>query len=174
MNKPFIFLAGFGIGFTLGWAMLRKRYEELAKEEIDSVKQAFLDRQRKNEERDKEAETNLQYYAKKVVKHTDYSQYSRNDEKKKGDVKNMKPYVISEDEFGENDEYEQLSLMYYSDGTITDENDLPISDVEELIGNIDKISEYFNNSEEDSIFVRNDALKSDFEILRDEQPYGEG
>lgn len=81
--------------------------------------------------------------------------------------------MISPDEFGDQDEYDQISLTYYSDGTVTDDNDRPMSDdeIEESIGK-DSLT-HFGEYEDDSVFVRNDRLKADYEILKDERTYAD-
>ena len=43
--------------------------------------------------------------------------------KKKGEAFVEKPYVISPEEFGEVEEYEKISLTYYADEVLADEND---------------------------------------------------
>ena len=67
------------------------------------------------------------------------------------------------------DRYETESLTYYSDGVLTDEYDNPIEDIERLVGS-DALT-HFGEYEDDSVFVRNDDLKTDFEILKDYAKY---
>ena len=83
------------------------------------------------------------------------------------------PYVIPPEEYGEIDGYDKESLTYYDgDGVLayyaTDEM---VEDVEGLVG-ADSLG-HFGEYEEDSVFVRNDALKTDFEILLDTSKYSE-
>ena len=79
------------------------------------------------------------------------------------------PYVISPDEFGELDDYNRISLTYYSDGTLEDEERDIVSDVDDLIG--EESLTHFGEYEDDSVFVRNEYLKTDFEILKDYRSY---
>lgn len=79
------------------------------------------------------------------------------------------PYVISPDEFGEDEEYEKINLTYYSDGVLADENDEVVDDVDAKVG-IDSL-DTFGRFEEDSVHVKNDYLKCYYEILRDERTY---
>ena len=69
------------------------------------------------------------------------------------------------------DEYEQISLTYYSDGILTDDDDVPITDVDEVVGS--ESLETFGEYEDDSVFVRNDKLKCDYEILIDQRKYSD-
>lgn len=82
----------------------------------------------------------------------------------------LKPYVISPDEFGETD-YKIISLNYYADKVLTDEFDNIIDDVEGTVGeaSLDTFGEY----EDDTVFVRNDSLEIDYEICADLRAYSE-
>lgn len=74
------------------------------------------------------------------------------------------PYVITEDEFGEfgNDEE---TLIFYADGVLATEDDDPIDDVEELVGNcLNKFGEY-----DERLYVRNQERETDYIILRSEK-----
>ena len=79
--------------------------------------------------------------------------------------------MISPEEFGEFEEYEKISLTYYSNNILADENNEVIEDVEETIG-VDSLT-HFGEYEDDSVFVRNDARKCDYEILLDQRSYAE-
>ena len=75
------------------------------------------------------------------------------------------------DEFDELDGYEAISLKYYADGVVTDDYDEPIEDVDAIIGS-DSLTR-FGEYEDDSVFVRNEALKTDYEILADIRKYSD-
>lgn len=79
------------------------------------------------------------------------------------------PYVISPDEFGQDESYETISLTYYADGVLADDDDEMVEDVENLVG-FDSLN-HFGEYEDDSVFVRNDRLKCDYEILLDHRKY---
>ena len=82
-----------------------------------------------------------------------------------------RPYVIKPEEFGEFEEYETISLTYYADQVLADDNNEPVEDVEETVGfaSLGHFGEY----EDDSVFVRNDRLKCDYEILLDSRNYAD-
>ena len=82
-----------------------------------------------------------------------------------------KPYVISPEEFGEFEEYEKISLTYYADKVLADENDEEVDDVDEIVG--EESLNHFGEYEDDSVFVRNDRLKCDYEILLDQRNYSD-
>ena len=83
----------------------------------------------------------------------------------------MRPYVICPEEFGEMDEYETESLTYYADGVLTDDFDNEIEDVDDLVG--EESLSTFGDYEDDSVFVRNDKYKTDYEILLDDRKFSE-
>lgn len=82
-----------------------------------------------------------------------------------------KPYVISPYDFGEIDEYSQIELTYYADGTLEDDEGNIVTDGDELIGE-DSLNT-FGEYEDDAVFVRNERLMTDFQILKDYRTYEE-
>ena len=113
----------------------------------------------------------LKEYARRLEKegYTRYSDFGSDEEEKP--VSEAGPYVIPPEQFGDNEEHEQISLTYYADGVLADENDEVIEDVEDAVG-IDSLN-HFGEYEDDSVFVRNDARKCDYEILLDQRTYSE-
>ena len=79
------------------------------------------------------------------------------------------PYVISPEEFGDIEEYDTISLTYYADQVLTDDCDEVIGNVDDIVG-IDSL-DHFGEYEDDSVFVRNDRLRTDYEILQDTRNY---
>lgn len=79
------------------------------------------------------------------------------------------PYTITPDEFGDREGYQQISLTYYADGILADEDDRIIEDIEGEVGsdNLEKIGEY----EDDAVFIRNDLYRCDYEVLLDHRNY---
>lgn len=62
-------------------------------------------------------------------------------------------------------------MTYYADQVLVDENDEMIEDVEEMVG-FESLN-HFGEYEDDSVFVRNDAKKCDYEILLDQKLYSD-
>ena len=112
----------------------------------------------------------VQKYEDVIAKHN-YTSYSNNINEKGGDVMTDRPYVISPDEFGDYPDYETISLTYYNDKVLTDEYNEIVDDIDDLIGE-DSLN-HFGEYEDDSVFVRNDALKVDYEILLDSANYSD-
>jgi hypothetical protein len=82
-----------------------------------------------------------------------------------------KPYVISPEDFGEIEDYDQRTLFYYEDGVLTDDEDNPIEDVDGVVGRGSLT--HFGEYEDDSVHVRNERLRIDYEILREPNTYAD-
>ena len=81
------------------------------------------------------------------------------------------PYVIAPEKFMEHDDYDTISLTYYSDNVLADEDNEIIEDVEGVVGE-DSLN-HFGEYEDDAVYVRNDARKVDYEILLDQRKFSE-
>jgi hypothetical protein len=85
------------------------------------------------------------------------------------------PHVISIDSFSDDmQHFDKLTLHYYEvDETLVDEREELISNVEDLIG--DECLDCFgqDSNDPDIVYVRNERLASDFEIIRLPQSYQE-
>ena len=83
------------------------------------------------------------------------------------------PYIITPEEFGEIEEYDKITLTFYADKIVADENNEMMDDTEiqQSIG-FESLG-HFGEYEDDSVFVRNDRLKTDYEILLDEENYSD-
>lgn len=78
------------------------------------------------------------------------------------------PYVIAPEEFGEMDDYNTESLIYYEDKVVANNEDIVVDDVENLLG--DGL-EHFGEYEDDAVHVRNERTRTDYEILKSEKYY---
>lgn len=214
------FVVGAAVGAFAAQQYFKKKYERIAQEEIDSVKEAFtkkdettikpinIDSVKEKAEKAKE-KPNVMEYAKmlKETKYVDYSTppkeveknvvaepetdeddddvFEKNedfpefdnveedeDDQVEADApEHDKPFVISPDDFGMMAGYETSSLLYFKDKVLTDYDCRPVDDADEMIG-LESLT-HFGEYEADSVFVRNDSLKCDFEILLDERKYSD-
>ena len=174
------FMIGAATGVCLSWYVLKKKYERIAQEEIDSVKSTYG--KREVSVSDEKAETKpsgavekpgIAEYAAILHKEgysRNYAEFATKHEEKK-EEKVDKPYVISPEEFGEFDEYEKIGLIYYADGVLADEDNELVDDADDIVGE-DSLN-HFGEYEEDTVFVRNDRLKCDYEIMRDERSFSD-
>ena len=84
------------------------------------------------------------------------------------------PYPISIEEFMEDNENNKVTLTYYDgDDVLTDERDDVVRNISSLIGD-DFLINFGNRSGDESIvYVRNEKLHLDAEVVRDERKYTE-
>ena len=188
------FVAGAAVGVVASWRVLDTKYKKLADKEIASVKELFYSKPVENNEEPDESEekkfeqspeedfteeekkeyTNIasnytNYATKSVVE--EEPNVTITDSEPNVTITDSEPYVISPVELGDCD-YDVIDLIYYEgDNTLTDEEDEIINDVGELIGW--ESLEHFGEYEDDSVCVRNDIRKVDYEVLLDVRKYSE-
>lgn len=179
-----MFIAGATVGALATWGYAKKKYEKIAQEEIDSVKKVFNKKVSENGQKILEGLNNgFKTTGKQTKEKFDAEKYtailqnegyinpsSENNIKDKKENIMGYPYIISPDEFGELSNYEVISLTYYADGVLADDNDEMIYDVEDIVG--DALN-HFGEYEDDSVFVRCDKRKCDYEILLDQRNFAE-
>lgn len=187
----FAFTLGAAAGVAATWQFFKKKYEQIAQEEIDSVKEVYskrlntLDKCREvyslRNQLTKEKDTKEKYIPTEEDKETFDTLKKRYTGEsyigEKGGTEDMKDYieVIPPDEYGyngDNDEYidyDLLSFTYYANGVLADDGDFPIENVEAVIG--PDALDSFGEWEDDRVFVRNDDRKCYYEICRDLDDY---
>ena len=173
-----IFVLGAATGSIVTWQFAKKKYEQIAEEEINSVKEMFLKREQdaRDVEITVEPQPSVEASLKKFEEKPDISTYAeilKNEAyvPEGTEMVENKPYVISPDEFGENEDYDTISLTYYADQVLVDDGGDKIEDVDDVVG-MESLT-HFGEYEDDSVFVRNDRLRCDYEILMDERTYSE-
>lgn len=176
------FLAGAVVGGFAAWKYAKKKYEQIAQEEIDSVKEVFAKNKVKEEtpfvrdwsalEDDDEEEKSAEPsdFDKAVTAYKNLMQdigYSKNSP----EVTYDRPYVIHPSDFGEFEDYATCTLFYTEDGVLLDDRYERVDDPDFTVGmkSLDHIGDY----EDDCVHVRNDSLQSDYEILVEARTYSE-
>lgn len=190
------FLFGAALGSAGMWYYLKDMYAQQSEQDIASAKEAFHIREKKlqaeieelkqklepEEDTDEAApivlangkvqdKGNVIDYARGK-----YTQYTPSVVPPKPESEEPKaysmeaPYVISPNEFGELDGYAKVSLTYYADGILADENGCIVDDIEEIVGDA---LEHFGEYEDDSVFCRSDPKRCDYEILQDLRRYAD-
>ena len=179
MGAIIAFVAGAAIGSIVTWKLVEKKYKVLADEEIESVREVYKRKlDEKQKEKTEEKEENKDRDEKNnhavLVHNLGYSGEYNEEEIGEVDVINpqkAKVYVIPPENFGELD-YEMESLTYYADGVLAfDLTNVVVQDKDSLVGrgSLNTFGEY----EPDSVYVRNDNLKKDFEILLDRRKFSD-
>jgi hypothetical protein len=95
-------------------------------------------------------------------------------EKEKRNRTEEAPYIVSKEEFLENEpEYTQDTLTFYAgDDVLADQQDQVVENVNMTVG-LDCLRFGYRSGDKNVVYVRNDSLERDFEILRSEGKYGE-
>lgn len=175
MNKALYFLLGLGVGAAGSYFYLKGKFEQYAQEEIDSVKEMYKAQKTEEEDPEEEYFEKTSSIAERIKKNNGYVDYSTKVERPVDPMHkpfSEEPEIITEDEFGELEEYEKVTLSYYFDGVLADNlSDEIVEDAESKVGK-DYITRLIDD-EEDIVFVRNDIEKIDYEIVKNLQTYEE-
>jgi hypothetical protein len=156
----FTFILGAAVGAAVAWKVLEKRFENRFSQAMELEREALERHMGLGEDlsdSDKNEEKNIREIASEMVSELGYA-----GEK---DMNTNKPLVINPDVYGEIEEYDIQSLIYYADGILTDDCNNPIENVEDMVG-LD-FADHFGEFEPDSVFIRNDKYKTYYEINRD-------
>lgn len=193
-----MFAAGAAVGSAVTWKILKTKYDQIVQEEIASIKEAFADMpteiKQADEYPDEEEEIEQEDAPHQInwdeledldpdeLEEAEADYAAREYKKIVGNYSNeeggaekvgSEPRTISPYDFGELDDYRTIELTCYADGTVEDDeyNIVSEADVNKLIG-ADSLK-MFGEYEDDAVFVRNDWLRTDFQILRDPRTYEE-
>ena len=184
MNKALcivMFAAGATIGSVATWQILKKKYEKIIQDEVESVKIAYKN---KLQEKIDVMESSVQ----ETSSIEDYGAANKVLKEQKGNYNNIvaKHYlsddeisetykhntsVISPQEFGYDEEYNIVSLSYFPDESILVDEQGEIISID-IIGGEETL-ECIGDYEDYAVHVKNDHLKSYYEILVEERSYSE-
>ena len=174
LRESLFFISGAAIASFITYKMVEKKFKDIADEEIASVKEMY---ERRLENKKEEIKIEEVEVADNGVKINPYSSlvdnlgYSNNEKEEKEEmIDDSNIEVISPEDFGEYG-YKCESLTYYADRVLTYDNDEKITNVEKIVG-YDSLNT-FGEYEDDSVFVRNHGMKTDFEILLDSRKYSD-
>ena len=189
LKGTIIFASGVGIGLGIGWIFCRKRMAE-KDEAMDELRKYYLEKHlgEKSEEKVKNSTDGVIAEYHKMAERADRlmdettiitdAADERKEEKEMAEAESPEeeepanPYLISEDEYiNDKNEYEKISLTYFTiDDTLADDCD-EIVDVEETIST--DIFNQISESEDGDYYVRNNTLQTDYEIMKVDQSYKE-
>ena len=195
MNKGFIFVPPLMVasGF-IGYFIAKKKYQKLADAEIEDVKKKLTEYYKGTNstevaakcEKEKEVITQVSSIEKNQPTEEQYFNYAkqymspdvekkveaRDEASKKEKKGTSEPYIISVEEY-ENSNYIAKTLFYYIEDKVLRDSDGRCLDLpDELIGS--QAMEELKKKTSDVIYVRNERLEADFEIiLVDKSMYNE-
>lgn len=171
------FLAGAAAGCVATWIVAKKRYEKRHKAAMDAV-WADLQKIKKPDDINERAETMGTTIhtpdEEKIVSKPDLLTWANtiknNGYDYPGDLKQTDDMVfeISENDLDE-DEFQIVNLIYYADGILADDDDVPLRNVESYVGpDIHTLM-----AGKDEVIIRNKKLNIDYDICRSQLTYGE-
>jgi hypothetical protein len=187
--KAGIFAAGLGIGFFAGKKFYQEKYRKMADEDIASVnemttrrinemKQAIMDVDDEEENVEISTTEDIEDISDEELKTNEriVMQYNKA-VRKEGEVESIRPkptkamiYVISQEEFMEEGDYDKVSLEYFEgDKVLVDDRDIPVDDPDSIIG--EGTLDDFAISEDAEMYVRNDNISVDYELTKSEGSY---
>lgn len=181
LKGALFFIVGAASASFITYKMVEKKFKDIADEEIESVREMY-ERKLKKTELDKNDEVKTPEVSNTALepnknKINPYSSlvgnlgYSNNEEEEKEDMAvDYNIEVIPPEDFGEYG-YKCESLTYYKDKILTLDDDTKITAVNKFVGP-DALNT-FGEYEDDSVFVRNHDMKTDFEILLDSRRYSD-
>lgn len=196
-----MFVAGAAAGSAVTWKILKTKYDRLIQEEIDSVKEVFADKYghddespkdevlEEDDEEDEQSDHDVHQinwgeledldedddedYVPTQADLNEYTRLAHNYHDEKGGAYEVKkePYIIGPDDYGELDGYKMVELTYYLDCILEDDDYHIVTNADELIGSkaLNTFGEYVDNL----VFVRNDYLRTDYQIYKDYRTYDE-
>lgn len=184
ISKILTFVAGVAVGSLVTWRFVEKKYKQIADEEIESVREVFKkvygsqngdDEYVDEDSLDDDEDTEDKKEYNDIISKNRYADNNEAAGKKKKkeeeeDCEMLEPYIIDYDDFDDIG-YTAESLYYYDDGVLVNSITNERLDIEATVGqnNIDTLLE----SGEDYTYVRNEAQKIDYEILRDRSNFSE-
>lgn len=183
-----IFAVGAAAGSAITWFITKTKYEKIIDDEInaqihDIREESIKMREEKINELDKVKNKMMDLVNQTDQDNEDDIEYGEIIEadgtitnpvddipepKEQEETDYIEPYVISPEEFDEKG-YNLQTLIYYADGYLTDDMDFPIVDIDGTVGE-DAVN-HFGEYEDDSVFIRNDNTKIDYEILADSRNF---
>lgn len=171
MGKPIGYLAAFVGGAAVGsvatWFLMKNALlrllaekEEERRGSLEETKEALDAALDISIEKEETPSTIMTTYAEKVKQY-----YPPEPEEDDGSI-----MVIAPDEYGDDPEYEKVTLIYYADGILAEYwTKEEVDDIDEVIGH--EALGTFGTYEDDAVYVRNDSKQCYYEVLKDADTY---
>lgn len=172
----FIFVIGVVSGTFVGAQIAKKKYEEIANEEIEEIRAYYKERATElpeqtvemtmDEEVPKVEEIEIIEERKQYDNIIKRGNYMAVDEEEQNNVCD-EAYPIDPSEFGNDGKNATETLTYFADGVLVNEVDEVIEDPDLVVGrhHIDIFNEFPDAT---CVYVRNDLDGTDYEILKDD------
>ena len=192
MKKVLLFIGGMAVGAAISWQYHKTKYETMLQEDIealrnhksseknddnkdnneDSIEDAVKLSTEEFEELSGEEVDECEY----IINENDYvnvDQYA--DEGPAEHIESNAPYLIHPDDFGNVPLYDCDTFYYHVNDVISNPENEEVDNIEFYVGmKTLEIKEHFGEHASDAVYFRNDALKTDYEVLWDEEEFIEG
>lgn len=180
IKNVLIFGAGALTGSVCSIQILKGRLKEDAELEIAEMRAYYREKMKENkaeetitkeEEEFKPIEEVIEKEETQMEKIIQDKGYVNQKEEEVSDAYDI-PYVINEEEYGSEEDYDTEVLTYFADKVLVDEVDEIIEDMDTVVGlgNL-SIFEEFEGAK--TIYVRNEIYKTDFMICKDDWNYSD-
>jgi hypothetical protein len=183
MKNILTFIAGLGIGVAVSWSFHKNKYEQMVQEEVESLRDMKSKKEEPVEndtdtkeedveEIDNSAEETYEDHLNQVKTIINYNGYSKKDEIEKDDSSVDKPnnpiFIITPEEFASQLGYDTDTFYCFEDDIITNDNNEVVTNVKEVLGfTVEEIRKQYGVYEDDAVYIRNERIQMDYEILRD-------
>lgn len=189
-----IFGAGVIAGAFVAARAVKEKYQQEAEEEIAEMREYYRELKKEStkvettedntkEESKEESKDDFKPIeelaeAEEIIKdrgYINYTHYNDTDIKennKEERVDENEIYIIDPEEYGgENGEYDTATLTYFKDGVLADEVDEIVA--YNIIGGEENLQPFKDYPDCNAVYVRDDNIMVDYEILRDPYQYDE-
>lgn len=171
LKRIVIFSSGVAVGVIATYKYFEVKSEKRINDEVQEIRDYYKESHKSENESEMRDEDIIKEEVedyKEAVR--DYTSYTISRPVKKKEEKELLPYIIEPDSFGEEEDYEQIYLTWYAgDNHLADDMDELIDDVDGTVGinNIKEIGKY----EDDILHIKNDKLKCYYEICKSLDSY---
>lgn len=180
MKGLLIFAAGLAVGAVTGALVIKNKVLADAKAEVEEVREYYRSKQQergiKEVEETKEEVKEAEEAKEETVKfdrntYVNYNKMAREYQTSKDSTFADDPYIIDPEEFGENPEYDTMTLTYFADGVLVDDVDDLVDEPDVVVGleNLKVLGDYGATS----VYVRNDIYRTDYEVIKDDWNYSD-
>lgn len=160
MSKVFIFLSGAVVGSLITLYVSKRVFETAAQkradEEIESVKVAF----KKLEEDDKRQKELKENADNAISEYTNSDAQNESSSNKKADDE---PFIIKPEDYGEEKDYEIISLQYFSKNTKLAYLSGGVVEYPEDLFDVEFLNR-FGEYEPDMLYIRDPKKKIDYDV----------
>lgn len=156
-------VVGFAAGFCAATLYNKNKYEKIASEEIEAMRQYVKKKTGEEEFQSKKIQVEKH---KEEMKKFEEERINYDTESEK-EVRPMekKPYIIPEEEFVVDDEdFRKVTVEYYTESELLYEETEPIPNINETVG--EDCINLLHGIGDDTIYVRNEEFGIDYEVIK--------